>query len=213
MNSVANPKGLKPHLHYPNLLYMIMGVLTDEECQELIDLAEDGRFKSAKLLGRKVDGYRISDTATLPNTGINLVFRQWVSDLIGVPLENLEPTVVNRYQPGGIFKEHMDYFHKGEAYYEEHMKEAGQRTHTAVLYLNDPGRDYEGGATYFPRLNVRSVAAPGAVTVWWNCHDGKVQPQTMHTGEEVTKGTKYIAVVFARERPYKSDLYPTAGYF
>src|SRR3546814_1167868 len=52
-----------------------------------------------------------------------------------------------RYAPGQHFRAHHDYFHESEYYWQRMKNEGGQRTWTAMIYLNDVA---EGGATWFP---------------------------------------------------------------
>src|SRR3546814_11939921 len=58
-----------------------------------------------------------------------------------------------RYAVGQQFKPHHDFFFTSEAYWPEQEKHGGQRTWTAMMFLNAVD---ESGPTQFPEAQVRS---------------------------------------------------------
>ncbi len=98
------------------------------------------------------------------------------------------------------FKPHYDFFHKGEGYWEEMMRSGGQRTWTAMVFLNDVEG---GGETNFTNAAAKITPRRGNL-LCWNNMDAIGQPNTfaMHQGCPVTAGTKYIITKWYRERPW-----------
>ena len=54
-------------------------------------------------------------------------------------MRNGEPLQGQRYQQGQRFREHADFFYIDQPYWAEYEPHGGQRTWTAMIYLNEPG--------------------------------------------------------------------------
>ena len=103
-----------------------------------------------------------------------------------------------RYAVGQQFKLHTDYFEATS--YAEHCARAGQRTWTAMVYLNTPAA---GGATRFKVLDKIVPAEAGKLLCWNNLlPDGRPNGATLHQGMKVRTGVKYIITKWFRERPW-----------
>lgn len=86
-----------------------------------------------------------------------------------------------RYETGQFYKEHID---------SSTSKDVGRaRSLSILLYLND---DYEGGELYFPRQDIKIKPEAGSMIVFPSLG---THP---HEALEVTKGTKYVVVTWAR---------------
>jgi prolyl 4-hydroxylase len=106
----------------------------------------------------------------------------------------------HRYEEGQEFKDHSDFFYIDQPYWPETEKHGGQRTWTAMIYLNEPSG---GGGTHFKYLNLTIAPALGRILIWNNmAMDGSPNPWTMHAGLPVTGGRKYIVTRWFRERPF-----------
>jgi prolyl 4-hydroxylase len=111
-----------------------------------------------------------------------------------------EPLQGQRYAVGQRFKEHTDFFYVDQPYWAEYEPHGGQRTWTAMIYLNMPER---GGATAFKYLDLAVAPLLGRLLVWNNMAlDGSPNPWTMHEGQAVEAGTKYIVTKWYRERTF-----------
>ena len=76
-------------------------------------------------------------------------------------------------------------------------RSGGQRTWTAMVYLNDVD---EGGATWFPKAGIRVTPRRGLLLAWNNMKpDGSPNDQTLHEGMPVVEGVKYIVTKWFRE--------------
>lgn len=176
------------------------GFLTESECQELIENANVGFYRTTTL-GKSIDGYRVADGAWLSNDlDIVKTLKNKISSECGVPVENMEGTHIVKYEIGGEYKVHHDFFHPNESYFDSQVKRGGQRTKTALVYLND---DFSGGETEFPKMNIKVNPKKGKLVLWDNMReDGSLDYDSLHAGLPVETGTKYIAVVWMRESKF-----------
>jgi prolyl 4-hydroxylase len=121
-----------------------------------------------------------------------------IAELLGLNLAASEPLQGQRYAPGQEFKPHTDTFEPGGYDYHVHTAETGQRTWTAMVYLNAPE---DGGATRFKAIGKTIQPETGKLVAWNNlASDGQPNPATMHQGMKVRRGVKYIVTKWFRER-------------
>jgi len=67
--------------------------------------------------------------------------------------------------------------------------------------------DFEGGKTVFPKWNASVEPTVGSVITWRNMTiDGSLEEDSLHAGLPVTKGVKYILVIWVRENPHNQQL-------
>jgi len=145
---------------------------------------------------------RISDTASFQRGEFPWVaeIEEAISRLTGFPADHGEPFQVQRYNPGGLYRPHFDYFPPEQPGSASHMRVGGQRVATVILHLSEP---VAGGATLFPNLGLRVYPVRGRALFFMNTlPTGAVDPRTLHGGEEVVDGVKWIATKWIRERPY-----------
>ena len=121
-----------------------------------------------------------------------------IATLLGIPFENGEALQGQRYEPGQQFREHCDYFHEDQPYWRQMDACGGQRTWTAMVYLNTVE---SGGETLFARVGVKFTPTPGLLLIWNNlAPDGSANPYVLHEGVKVEAGTKYVVTKWFRER-------------
>ena len=119
---------------------------------------------------------------------------------LGLDPSHGEPMQGQRYAVGEEFKPHTDYFEPGGIDYLRHCGVAGQRTWTAMIFLNEPG---EGGATRFKTINKIIQPETGKLLCWNNLTpEGRPNGATLHQGMKVRAGVKYIITKWFRERPW-----------
>ena len=180
-------------------LFIHRGFVNPERCAALIALIDAGRRPStiADDLGDRA--FRTSETCDLPErdpavaeTDAEIAF------FLGLDLAFGEPMQGQRYAVGQEFKLHTDYFEA--ASYAEHCGTSGQRTWTAMIYLNHPEA---GGATRFKAIDKVVAAETGKLICWNNLRaDGSSNPATLHHGMKVRRGVKYVVTKWFRERPW-----------
>ncbi|HEY0626600.1 MAG TPA: 2OG-Fe(II) oxygenase [Allosphingosinicella sp.] len=182
-------------------LYAVPDFLNADERQGLMDLIDRNAFPSG-ILGENADKeFRTSRSCNmeLREPLVSLIDRR-LSAALGISRRFSETMQGQRYEVGQQFKPHHDFFHKGEGYYDYAQRQGGQRTWTAMLFLNAPEA---GGCTNFPEAGVRVAPEPGKLLIWNNMkRDGSPNAQSLHQGEPVEAGTKYVITKWFRERPW-----------
>lgn len=147
----------------------------------------------------KADPIRKSEGAALLPHDEDLVIQainRRLASVTGTGIDQREALYVIRYIPGEEYRPHLDAL----------PGLANQRAWTAICYLND---DYEGGETSFPELSMSVRATAGDVLIFTNVDAvGRPDPRMRHAGEVVTRGAKWIATRWIRERahdPYEQQ--------
>lgn len=123
-----------------------------------------------------------------------------IAALMAWPLENGEGIQILRYGVGAQYQSHFDYFPPTDPGSALHLARGGQRVSTLVMYLNDVEA---GGATRFPELGLSVQPHKGAALYFESCTpDGREDPRSLHAGDPVERGEKWIATKWMRQRPY-----------
>lgn len=189
-------------------LFVVRDALTVQECRGLIRLIDAARTPSQLLSPTADPEFRTSESCNL-RAGDPLVrqVESKIRGLTGIVAEHGETIQGQRYAVGQQFKPHHDFFHTGEAYWPEMDRSGGQRTWTAMAFLNAPE---EGGHTAFPEVGVKIAPRAGNVLIWNNMDaDGLPNPASLHQGMPVLNGVKYIITKWHRERPWGEWSAPT----
>ncbi|WP_417612848.1 prolyl hydroxylase family protein [Parasphingorhabdus sp.] len=178
-------------------LYVHQNFLSDADCDLLIAMIDSDSQPSTLYEGNKKAGYRTSYSCNVDPTDPDIRrIDQSICDLMGLPRANSEILQGQRYQPGQQFKDHHDYFHESEKYWQHEGPNGGQRSWTAMAYLNEPE---SGGATAFPQLEYQVEPRRGMLLIWNNMTpDGTPNINSLHAGKPVEQGTKYIITKWFR---------------
>jgi prolyl 4-hydroxylase len=180
-------------------LFILRGFLDAETCAALMERIDARRRPSEIADDIGVAAYRTSETCDLDwrDPVVAEVDRK-IAALLGLDLAASEPLQGQRYAPGQEFKAHTDTFEPGGYGYHVHTAETGQRTWTAMIYLNAPE---DGGATRFRAIGKTIQPETGKLVAWNNlASGGQPNPATMHQGMKVRRGVKYIITKWFRER-------------
>jgi prolyl 4-hydroxylase len=180
-------------------LFVVRGFLDAGECAALIERIDARRRPSEITDDIGVAAFRTSETCDLDwKDSVVAAVDAKIADLLGLPLAASEPLQGQRYAVGQEFKPHTDTFEPGGAAFYEHCAETGQRTWTAMIYLNQPE---EGGATRFKAIGKTVQPEAGKLLAWNNLlTDGSPNPATLHQGMKVRRGFKYVLTKWFRER-------------
>jgi prolyl 4-hydroxylase len=200
----ANPQVTKAPVDDIQFYYH-PGFLESAQCDALIRMIDAKRRPSTLLSENADETFRTSESCDMNRWSPEVKpIDEAIADLLGIAYPNGETMQGQRYAPGQQFRAHHDYFHESEYYWQRMKKEGGQRTWTAMIYLNDVE---EGGATWFPTAGIRIAPKKGMLLLWNNMlPDGKPNNQTLHEGMRVVKGTKYIVTKWFRENHWlKND--------
>jgi prolyl 4-hydroxylase len=179
-------------------LFIVRDFLHPAHCARLCEMIEDHRRPSEIADHKGGADFRTSETCDLASTNplvaeVDLM----LCEFLGLPHARSEPIQGQRYAPGQEFKPHTDSFNPGGADFFVHCADQGQRTWTAMLYLNQPE---DGGATRFKAIGKTIQPETGKLVAWNNLlPDGAPNGATLHQGMKVRRGTKYIITKWFRE--------------
>ena len=180
-------------------MFAIGDFFSPEECGRLMAMIDAAATPSRAFDATYESGYRTSYSGDVdPHDPFVRKIQRRLDDLLGIDPHYGETIQGQRYLPGQEFQAHCDWFPGGTAYWAQEKKRGGQRSITAMAYLNAVE---EGGATTFPRLGVSFEPRPGCLLIWNNADpDGTPNPWTIHSGDPVIKGVKYIITKWYRAR-------------
>ena len=179
-------------------VYYHVDFLSPDQCERLMALIDAGSRPSTLLSDNPDAGFRTSSSCDMDRWSPDVrPIDESIAALLGVDPVHGETMQGQRYQPGQQFRAHHDYFHETESYWEKVKRQGGQRTWTAMIYLNDVA---EGGATWFPQAGIKVAPRRGLLLAWNNMNpDGSPNEATLHEGMAVVEGTKYIVTKWFRE--------------
>lgn len=182
-------------------MFAIGGFLSPVECGRLCAMIDQVARPSALHEIGYESGFRTSYSGDLDryDSFVRSISRR-IDDLLGLPSQVGEAVQGQRYLPGQQFKPHNDWFYTSEKYWQMERKRGGQRSWTAMAYLNEVE---EGGGTHFTEIGINIEPKPGVLLVWNNAKpDGSPNEDTMHAGTPVIKGTKYVITKWYRTRKW-----------
>jgi prolyl 4-hydroxylase len=177
------------------------GLLSDEECDGLMDLARPRLARSETVDnatgGSEVNAARTSDGMFFERGEHELIRRveQRIADLVRWPVDHGEGLQVLRYRPGAEYRPHHDYFDPAQAGTPRILQRGGQRVGTLVMYLNTPEG---GGATTFPDVGLE-VAPVRGNAVFFSYDRAHPSTKTLHGGAPVMAGEKWVATKWLRQ--------------
>ena len=188
-------------------LRVLDGLLSEQECDELIGLARPRltRALTVDSDGRhQVDQRRTSEGMFFSLNELPLVGRieRRLAGLLGVPVNHGEGLQILHYLPGQEYEPHFDWFDPEQPGYDAITAVGGQRTASVVMYLNTPA---QGGGTAFPEIGLTVTARRGSAVYF--AYEGGDR-SALHAGLPVQRGEKWIATKWLRERPFHNPKQP-----
>ena len=186
------------------MIHEFKNILSVDECNELIQTSKD-KLSEATTLGIQIKNYRTAENTWLfDKTDLNDKITHIVSEKTGLSIEHQEKIHIVKYNIGGEYKEHHDFFHPDTDYYKTHIERGGQRIYSCLFYLND---DFQGGETTFPKMKYMVKPEMGKLLVWKNLNDDlSINLNSLHAGLPVTLGEKWICIIWVRERKITEQL-------
>jgi prolyl 4-hydroxylase len=181
------------------------GLLSDAECEQLIELAKPRLARSltvaTKTGGEEVNADRTSNGMFFQRGENELVrvIESRIARLLDWPEENGEGLQVLHYTPGTEYKPHYDYFDPNEPGTPTILKRGGQRVGTVIMYLGEPEK---GGGTSFPDIHME-VAPRRGNAVFFSYERAHPSTKSLHGGAPVLAGEKWIATKWLRERRFE----------
>lgn len=189
-------------------IFIVRDFLTPAECAAIVKLIDAERVPSQLLAPTTDPEFRTSESCNMDaRAPIVRQIERKLSDLTGINSLHGETMQGQRYAVGQQFKAHHDFFHTDQPYWEEMKRTGGQRTWTAMIFLNEPGG---GGETFFAKAGVKVTPRAGNLLAWNNLDAiGEPNSYSLHQGMPVTEGVKYIITKWHRERPWGQSNAPT----
>lgn len=176
------------------LIVILGNVLSNEECDELINLSKDKLQRSKIGATREVDEQRTSSSMFFEESENELIARveKRISSIMNIPIEHGEGIQILQYTPGQEYKAHYDFFSSTSKIANNN------RISTLVMYLNDVE---QGGETFFPELNL-SVSPQKGMAVYFEYfyNDSNLNELTLHGGAPVIAGEKWVATQWMRKQ-------------
>lgn len=182
-------------------------LLSNEECDALIAYTQQ-RLERSGVVGdddgaTQIHTHRTSRGAMLQRGETELVRRieNRLAALVHWPVENGEGLQVLSYEKSNEYRPHYDWFDPNVAGPRKHLERGGQRVATIIMYLSDVE---EGGGTSFPKIGLQVQPKKGSAVYFANTNPaGEVDHNTLHAGEPVERGIKYVATKWLREGEFK----------
>jgi len=193
-----NPKAFK--LPSADLdIFIVRDVLSDSDCTKLIALIDQDRIPSGLLSPTSDPEFRTSESCNLnPFNPVVEQIEAKITAVMGIDPSQGETIQGQRYAVGQQFKGHHDFFYEHADYWPDMVRTGGQRTWTAMAFLNDVEG---GGETLFDKAAVKVTPRRGNLLTWNNLDaEGVPNAFSMHQGLPVAAGVKYIITKWYRER-------------
>jgi prolyl 4-hydroxylase len=187
---------------------VLADVLGEDECEALIALARPRLAPSTV-----VDPETGKDTVAKYRSSFGMFFRpaetdliarldRRVSEIMNLPVDRGEGFQVLHYPTGASTAPHFDFLIPSNAANQASIARSGQRVSTLILYLNEVA---EGGETVFPELGWSVVPKRGNALYFEYCNAlGQVDRRTLHAGQAILRGEKWVATKWMRERTFVS---------
>jgi prolyl 4-hydroxylase len=176
------------------LIVILGNVLSDEECEALIQLSKDKLQRSKIGNARERHELRTSTSMFFQQAENDLVTKieKRMASIMNIPVEHGEGLQILNYQIGQEYKAHFDFFSSAN------RTVTNPRISTLVMYLNDVE---QGGETFFPKLKF-SVSPQKGMAVYFEYfyNNQELNDLTLHGGAPVITGDKWAATQWMRRK-------------
>jgi prolyl 4-hydroxylase len=176
---------------------IINNFLTPEECKFLIDYKNEDFVKSmtsaSNGISMKLSNHRISKHKSINDFSHPTLQKIYniCSKITKKDIKYFEPFQVVHYETGGHYSDHHDY------------SEPVPRIYTFIIYLNE---DYEGGETYFTKLNKKFKLKCGDALFFPNLDsNNNITELSLHKGSVVKSGEKWICNIWIHSVPLEES--------
>jgi prolyl 4-hydroxylase len=188
-------------------IYCIPNAVDEKSCEHIIDCIDAHCVASTVTVGNKkiAKKHRTSSTCYLeewPEYKISTkALQETILDITGLDHRNSEPIQGQRYLVGEYYDRHTDFFTPKTVTYDQFTRMGGQRTWTAMAYLNDV---INGGATLFPTIDLSIMPTRGTMLIWNNLEkNGKENFYSMHEARPPVSNSKYVVTQWFRQSYYR----------
>lgn len=112
------------------------------------------------------------------------------SKALGRPYHLIESADILYYEKGHYMTPHHDWPYDPTKL--DYYQKAGTRDAVALIYLND---NFQGGETYFSKLDVTIKPKKGSMSIWHHTQDLDLDWLMVHESKEILEGEKF-AIIF-----------------
>ena len=190
-------------MEHPRLV-LFGNLLSTPECEQLIADARPAMARSRTVAtqthGEEINPARTSNGMfyTRGQTPVVARLEARIAQLLRWPVVHGEGLQILNYLPGAEYQPHHDYFDPDKPGSAALLRRGGQRLGTLVIYLNDVPA---GGGTYFPQSKLRIQPRQGNA-VFFAYPTPEAHTLTLHAGDPVIQGEKWIATKWLRAQPF-----------
>ena len=153
----------------PMQIYCYQDFMTPGECTDLIRMIDADAIPSELYragAGADQNDFRTSYSCNLDRWHPDVLrIDDRICGLMGIDSRRGETLQGQRYAVGQQFKAHHDYFYTDQPYWQKERNKGGQRSWTAMVFLNEP---QGGGETEFPQLSFKMLPRTGMLLIWNN---------------------------------------------
>jgi prolyl 4-hydroxylase len=185
-------------------IYAISDFLSPSECERFMAMVDATARPSDTFDPGEQNRYRTSYSGDVDYADpfVAMIERR-IDDLMGINPLFGEIVQGQRYTQGQEYQGHCDFFAPLAAFFQREIPMGGQRSWTAMIYLNDVEA---GGATDFPHIGVNVVPRQGMLLAWNNARrDGTPNTYTLHAAQPVERGVKYVITKWYRTRVWAPE--------
>jgi prolyl 4-hydroxylase len=184
-------------------IVLLANVLSDEECDALVEYAEPSLQRSS-VLGDAQGNVQVHETRTSHSTGLrraetDLITRieSRLAALTQWPVERGEGLHISRYIAGQEYRPHFDWINPDLPGLRRYLDIGGQRLASLILYLS---KVEAGGGTAFPAIGLEVTPQKGGALFFLNTDSEYLPDQlTLHEGSPVIAGVKFVANKWLRQ--------------
>ena len=206
------PNRIVKHKKNRYQIWEIYDVLSPEECKQVIEFARQKGVEDSEVMSNthekdteKDENWRRSRQvwASEEEHPVLQKFAKFNEDLTGYRASQQEEAQIASYVPGGLFKEHYDACAFDDTEYCNRMnRDSGERRTTLLLYLNT---DFTGGETEFTKMGIKIRPEVGKAVLFWDTYqDDSIIEQSMHQGNIVLTGEKWILTKWSHPKHFRS---------
>jgi len=187
-----------------DVLRVEKSLLSQSECRQIIEFAKKKGMRRSQVRDfEEDDTTRRSETQWISPSDIDVVHKLYkkITDMTGQDSKNFEPLQVVHYTKNGYFRSHYDQCDSSDEWCVHDVRRFnGVRYMTLLIYLNN---EFTGGETEFPRLKKKLRPETGDAILFYNTNHKKtcVLPDSLHQGNDIQSGEKWIANVWIRSPP------------
>lgn len=189
------------------LIVVLENVLSHEECEEIIKLSIPKLEKSGVISNETGESVLMNNVRSSSGTYFKnnendffIKLNERFSKIVNLPVYQSEHLQILNYQIGEQYLPHHDYFSSNVDGVDKKVKQFGQRVSTMVIYLNDVEK---GGTTSFPEIGLSVMPKKGGAVYFEYCNSiGQLDSKTLHAGDPVIEGEKWVATKWMRDRVF-----------